>query len=143
MLARVVTKPILRFMLIGMPVAMCLLAVISVDSFTMQRIPFAPYITIEVACFVLLTVGMFVGALALMLSARTTIPRGLFGIATRVERAVWIGGAVLALVVSSSFLYFNGSDWARAFEPMMICAIALPSVALISAARRLGQARAA
>jgi hypothetical protein len=40
-------------------------------------------------------------------------------------------------------LYFNGSDWARAFEPMMICAIALPSVALISAARRLGQAPAA
>ena len=137
MLTRVVTKPTLRFMLVAMPVAMCILGAISVDRYARQIAPSTLYLSLYILCTLVLVIGLFLGVGVVWQASRTTAERGLFSIATPLERAVWIGGAVFGLFIAIVFLCFSGSRWTQAFEPMMFCALTLPAIAQVSAGRRL------
>jgi hypothetical protein len=120
--------------------AMGALAAVCVDRYLGGPMPFAVYLPVLAAALLIVVVGMFAGAVVLWSVARESPSRSAFALATPPERAVLLGASVVAFVVAATFLYFaftTSARWVSAFEPLIVCALAIPTLAQVWIARRL------
>ncbi|MDQ2991931.1 MAG: hypothetical protein M3R30_03790 [Candidatus Eremiobacteraeota bacterium] len=133
------TRTNLSTMLIAMPVAILALVALAIVHNARPEGWLAVFVSVYVACALVLCGGMFVGAAVVWKAQRDTPSRRVFALATTAERVVWIGGSVVAFLIAVVLLVFaiRGDSWASAFQPVTICALAVPSIAMISAGRRV------
>jgi len=140
MIERALTKRNLTVLMIAMLVALPLLTAVCIARYAGVQAGFElPFLLVGL---LVLLAGMFAGAGVVWSSSRGPKDQTAFARATLPEKTVWLGGAVVALIYASVNVYFafyTSASWPSAFEPLMIFALIIPSLAQISVGRRMAR----